>query len=180
MKALVVFYSRTGATKQVADALAESLNCDSEELIDTKKRGGPLGFLSAGKDAKAKKLTKLTDIKRDLALYDLVILGTPIWTGTLSSAARTYIANNKSKFKRVAFFCTHGGGESQQLFAEMEALCERSPVAVLLSRERRSRMVRIKTSYASLLTNCRCRCRQKTLGGFQAPLGTIGFFDQRI
>jgi flavodoxin len=46
MKALVVFYSRTGATKQVAEALAESLNCDSEELIDTKKRGGPLGFLS--------------------------------------------------------------------------------------------------------------------------------------
>ena len=77
MKALVVFYSRTGATKQVAEALAESLNCDSEELIDTKKRGGPLGFLSAGKDAKAKKLTKLKDIKRDPALYDLVILGTP-------------------------------------------------------------------------------------------------------
>ena len=136
MKALVVFYSRTGATKQVAEALAESLNCDSEELIDTKKRGGPLGFLSAGKDAKAKKLTKLKDIKRDPALYDLVILGTPIWTGTLSSAARTYIANNKSKFKRVAFFCTHGGGESQQLFAEMEALCERRPVSILALQEK--------------------------------------------
>ncbi|MCJ7639003.1 MAG: hypothetical protein MUO70_03820 [Euryarchaeota archaeon] len=136
MKALVVFYSRTGATKQVAEALAESLNCDSEELIDTKKRGGPLGFLSAGKDAKAKKLTKLTDIKRDPALYDLVILGTPIWAGTLSSAARTYIANNKSKFKRVAFFCTHGGGESQQLFAEMEALCERRPVSILALQEK--------------------------------------------
>jgi flavodoxin len=131
MKALVVFYSRTGATKQVAEALAESLNCDSEELIDTKKRSGPLGFVSAGRDAKAKKLTKLTDIKRDPASYDLVILGTPIWAGTLSSAARTYIANNKSKFTRVAFFCTNGGSESQQLFAEMEAVCERRPVSIL-------------------------------------------------
>ncbi|MGZ8892658.1 MAG: flavodoxin family protein [Halobacteriota archaeon] len=92
--------------------------------------------MSAGKDAKAKKLTKLKDIKRDPALYDLVILGTPIWTGTLSSAARTYIANNKSKFKRVAFFCTHGGGESQQLFAEMEALCERRPVSILALQEK--------------------------------------------
>ena len=36
-------------------------------------------------------------------------------------------------------------------------------------------MVRIKTSYASLLTNCRCRCRQKTLGGFQAPSVSLGF-----
>ena len=136
MKALVVFYSRTGATKEVAEALVESLNCDSEELLDTKKRSGPLGFLSAGKDAKAKKLTKLTDIKRDPALYDPVILGTPIWAGTLSSAMRTYIANNKSKFKRVAFFCTHGGSESQQLFAEMEALCERRPVSILALQEK--------------------------------------------
>jgi len=136
MKALVVFYSRTGATKQVAEALAESLNCDSEELIDTKKRSGPLGFVSAGRDAKAKKLTKLTDIKRDPASYDLVILGTPIWAGTLSSATRTYIANNKSKFKRVAFFCTHGGSESQQLFAEMEALCERRPVSIFALQEK--------------------------------------------
>jgi flavodoxin len=130
MKALVVFYSRTGTTKQVAEALAQSLNCDSEELIDTKKRSGPLGFLSAGKDATAKKLTKLTDIKRNPALYDLVILGTPIWAGTISSATRTYIVNNKSQFKRVAFFCTNGSG-GQQLFAEMEALCERRPVSTL-------------------------------------------------
>ena len=136
MKALVVFYSRTGATKQVAEALAESLSCDSEELIDTKKNSGPLGFVSAGRDAKAKKLTKLADIKRDPALYDLVVLGTPIWAGTLSSAMRTYIANDKSKFKRVAFFCTHGGSQSQQLFAEMEALCERRPVSILALQEK--------------------------------------------
>ena len=135
MNPLVVFYSRTGATKRVGETLAEMLDCDSEELLDTKKRSGPLGFLLAGKDATAKKLTKLTDIKRDPALYDLIILGTPIWAGTLSSATRTYIANNKSKFKRVAFFCTHGGGESQQLFAEMESLCERSPVSSFAIKE---------------------------------------------
>ena len=131
MKALVVFYSRTGTTKQVAEELAQSLNCDSEELIDTKKRSGPLGFMAAGKDAKIKKLTTLADIKQDPSLYDLVILGTPIWAGTLSSATRTYIVNNKSKFKRVAFFCTNGSG-GQQLFAEMEALCERRPVSALV------------------------------------------------
>ncbi len=136
MKALVVFYSRTGATKQVAEALAQTLNCDSEELIDTKKRSGPLGFVSAGKDARAKKLTTLADIKHDPALNDLVILGTPIWGGTLSSAMRTYITANKSKFKQVAFFCTQGGTENQQLFDEMEALCERRPVSILALSEK--------------------------------------------
>ena len=72
MNPLVVFYSRTGATKRVGETLAEMLDCDSEELLDTKKRSEPPGFLLAGKDATAKKLTKLTDIKRDPALYDLI------------------------------------------------------------------------------------------------------------
>jgi len=40
MKALVVFYSRTSTTKPVAESLAQSLNCDSEELIDTKNAAG--------------------------------------------------------------------------------------------------------------------------------------------
>jgi flavodoxin len=131
MKSLVVFYSRTGNTKQVAEALAQLLACDSEELIDTKKRSGPLGFLSAVRDARAKKITTLADVKHDPSLYDLVILGTPVWGRTLSSAMRSYISANKSKFKRVAFFCTLGGTGNRQLFDEMEALCEQRPVDVL-------------------------------------------------
>ena len=131
MKSLVVFYSRTGTTKRIGEALAQLLECDSEELVDTKKRSGPLGFVSPGRDARAKKLTTLADIKHDPALYDLVILGTPIRGGTLSSATRTYISANKSKFKRVAFFCTHGGTENKQLFDEMGAPCEQRPVDML-------------------------------------------------
>jgi len=85
MKPLVVFYSRTGTTKQIGEALVHMLDCDSEELLDTKKRSGPLGFVLAGRDAQAKKITTLADIKHDPALYDFVILGTPVWGGTLSS-----------------------------------------------------------------------------------------------
>ena len=136
MKSLVVFYSRTGATKQVGESLTEILDCDSEELFETKKRSGPLGYVIAGRDALAKKLTTLVDVKHDPGLYDLMILGTPVWAGTLSSAMRTYITTNKSKFKQVAFFCTQGGGENQQLFDEMEALCERRPVNTLALREK--------------------------------------------
>jgi flavodoxin len=131
MKSIVVFYSRTGTTRQIGEALARLLACDYEELVDTKKRSGPLGFVAAGRDAQAKKMTTLADIKHDPALYDLVILGTPVWGGTLSSAVRTYISANKSKFKRVAFFCTLGGTESKHLFDEMEALCEQHPVDIL-------------------------------------------------
>jgi flavodoxin len=130
MKSLVVFYSRTGTAKRIGKALAQLLACDSEELVDT-KNSGPVDFVSAGRDAEAKQLTTLADLTHDPALYDLVILGTPIWGGILSSAMRAYISANKSKFKRVAFFCTHAGTENKQLFDEMAALCEQRPVDAL-------------------------------------------------
>lgn len=135
MKPLVVFYSRTGTTKQAGEALAQTLNCDSEELFDKKKRSGPLGFVRSGRDAQAKKLTTLAQIEHDPALYDLVILGTPIWGGTLSSAIRTYITYNKAKFEHVAFFCTQGGTTNKPLFDEMEALCEQHPLNILALRQ---------------------------------------------
>ena len=109
MKPLVVFYSRTGTTKKVGEALADLIQCDSEELIDTKKRTGPLGFLRSGRDAARNKLTVLGPLIHDPALYDVVALGTPVWSGLMSSPMRTYITNNKSKFNGVAFFCTQGG-----------------------------------------------------------------------
>ncbi|MGZ8880106.1 MAG: flavodoxin family protein [Halobacteriota archaeon] len=131
MNSLVVFYSRTGTTKRIGEALAQLLACDSEELVDTKKRSGPLGWVSAGRDATQEKLTTLAPVKHDPSSYDLILLGTPVWAGSLSSAMRTYITTNKSKFKRVAFFCTHGGTDHQKLFDEMEALCELHPVNIL-------------------------------------------------
>jgi flavodoxin len=135
MKPLVVFYSRTGRTKQVGEAIATALNCGNEELVDTRKRSGPIGFFQSGMEARSKQLTVLQPVRHDPSLYDIVILGTPIWMGTMSSAMRTYIAENKSKFNRVAFFCTQGGAEHKRVFDEMEALCDKQPVGTIAIRQ---------------------------------------------
>jgi len=135
MKPLVVFYSRTGMTRKVGEAIATTLDCDNEELVDTRKRSGPIGFMRSGTEARSKQLTVLQPIKHDPSLYDIVILGTPIWMGTMSSAMRTYIAENKSKFNRVAFFCTQGGAEYKRVFDEMAALCDKQPVGTIAIRQ---------------------------------------------
>jgi flavodoxin len=44
-KILVVFYSRSGATRRVADALAAELKCDAEEVVVTKSRAGFVGIM---------------------------------------------------------------------------------------------------------------------------------------
>ncbi len=135
MKTLVVFFSRSGTTKKVAEAISNILGSDVEEVFDTKKRGGVLGWLRSGRDARAKKLTVIKPPKKDPGSYYAVIIGTPVWGGTLSTPIRTYITQYKQSFRQVAFFTTQGGS-GKVPFEEMEALCERKPVAALMLRQK--------------------------------------------
>ncbi|MBU7017822.1 MAG: NAD(P)H-dependent oxidoreductase [Theionarchaea archaeon] len=130
MKALVIYYSRTGNTETVAEALAAALQCDKEAIIDTKKRSGPLGYVSSGRDAKQESLTVIEDIKRDVSEYDLVIIGTPVWAGRVSTPVRTFIHQHKN-LKRVAFFTTQGSEDPGEALKDMEALSGKTPVCVL-------------------------------------------------
>ncbi|MCK4272271.1 flavodoxin family protein [bacterium] len=51
MKSLVVFYSRTGNTRRVAEMIAQGLDAILQELVDKKSRKGPIALLRAGRDA---------------------------------------------------------------------------------------------------------------------------------
>ncbi|MFX1313913.1 MAG: flavodoxin family protein [Promethearchaeota archaeon] len=132
MNPLVVFYSRMGRTKKIGELLSTSLNCEYEELIDTKKRiGFIIGFLKCGFDARKEKLTKLQETQKNPELYDLIILGTPNWGTKMTPAIRTYITDTKTKFKNVAFFCTEGGSGGDKIFKSMAKLCEKDPLSTL-------------------------------------------------
>ncbi|MBN1555529.1 MAG: flavodoxin [Phycisphaerae bacterium] len=126
MKSLVVYYSRTGITRTVSQYVAEALCADVEELIDTKNRKGPLGFVLAGKDAALKKLVPIEPPKTNPAEYDLVILASPVWANTMSSAIRAYLTKHGKEIRAAALLSTtHTSGiaESQR---DMRALlgCE--------------------------------------------------------
>jgi flavodoxin len=137
MKILVVYYSRTGTTKKMAEAIASKLGAEIEEIKDTINRSGIKGYAISGRDAMKRKLTKLESIKLNPADYDLVIVGTPIWAWNVSVPIRTYLNEQKDKFKQTAFFCTMGGTGDEKAFSEMEGIVGKKPKAVLsvLTRE---------------------------------------------
>ncbi len=131
MKALVVYYTRTGHTGKVAAELANELQCDKEEIIDTVKRSGPIGWLKSGRQASSSAMTKLKPLEKDPAQYDIVIIGTPVWAANISTPARTYIVENKDKFKKVAFFCTLGSRGAEQTLSKMAELSGKKPAGTL-------------------------------------------------
>lgn len=131
MKSLVVYYSRTGNTRKLAEELADALGCDVEEIIDTKNRSGIIGWLRSGRDASNQNLTVLKDKINDPSQYDLLIIGTPIWGGHVSTPVRTYIHQNQADFNSVAFFCTASGDKFDGVFNDMKELCGVAPVETL-------------------------------------------------
>jgi len=131
MKALVIYYSRTGRTKKVAETISNILSCDIEEIVDIKKRTGSLGFFHSGRQAIKKKLTVIKNTEKEPSEYDIVIIGTPVWVKTMSTPVRTYLDQNWKCFNKVAFFCTYGGTGAETTFYDMEGLCSQKSVSLL-------------------------------------------------
>jgi len=144
---------------------------NSDELIDTKKRARPLGFLRSGRDAARNKMRVLHPLVHDPALYDVVALGTLVWNGLMSSPMRTYITINKSRFNRFAFFCTQGGGATR--IKSCLAICKLyaggTPSACLRFARRWSKMRSITRGCGNLQALCR---RVKPMRPQRRKIGT--------
>jgi flavodoxin len=130
-KILVVYYSRTGTTKKVAEAIAAELKCDIEEIVDARNRQGLVGWLSGGQDATLRRLTDIQPPQKSPANYDLVVIGTPIWAWTMAPAIRTYLAQNKLSLKKAAFFCTMGGSGDKGTFKAIAEILGKQSAAEL-------------------------------------------------
>lgn len=86
---LVAYYTRTNNTEKVAKKLVSKLKADIDQISDINDYSGILGFIKAGYSAYAKRTTQINTSK-DPSEYDLVIICSPVWSGTIPPAIRTY------------------------------------------------------------------------------------------
>ena len=147
LKSLVVYYTRTGNARFVAETIAAEIGSDVEEVIDMKKRSGVLGYLSGGKDARQGKETQIAPSKKSPADYDLIIVGTPIWAARPTPAVTTYLKKNNLSGKKVAVFFTQGGKKLQgieqikALMSNSEYIAELTLVSPLKSKEESEKQI---------------------------------------
>jgi flavodoxin len=126
---LIVYYSRSGTTRKVAESLAAALKCDSEEIVEAKSRSGILGYLRSVIEARRRSPAAIALPTRDPSSYDLIVIGTPVWAWSLSSPVRAYMMANAARLPAVAFFCTLGGAGSDRAFAQMQDVAGKPPRA---------------------------------------------------
>jgi flavodoxin len=128
-KVLVVYYSRTGATRRLAEVLAKALQADIEPIIDKKNRSGIFGYLRSLSESLQKRAGAVEPMKTDPRSYDLVVIGTPVWAWSVSSPVRSYLVGNRGRLPDVAFLCTMGSRGSERAFEEMQAIAGKAPRA---------------------------------------------------
>ncbi len=129
-KILIVYFSRTGTTRRVAQSLASALEGSLDEITETHGRAGLGGYLRSVWEATRKQPAHILPAKLDPASFDLVVIGTPIWAWSVSSPVRAYLTANKERLPDVAFFCTMGGKGNLPAFAQMRDVAGKSPLAV--------------------------------------------------
>jgi flavodoxin len=106
MKALVVYYSRTGKTHAAAKGIAFALHADLIKLEEIKRRDGIFSFIQCGFEAITRFESELKPMDLSLKGYDTVFLGTPTWAGLPVPALNAYIANVDLNKKKVFIFST--------------------------------------------------------------------------
>jgi flavodoxin len=110
-KVLVAYFSRSGNTRVVAGLIQRSLNADLFEIQPATPY--PEDYLQtveqASRERKSNFEPSLTAIVPNIAAYDTLYLGFPIWGETAPSIIRSFLSKHDLAEKKVVPFMTHGG-----------------------------------------------------------------------
>ena len=120
-KILILYYSRTGNTRLCCEALQKELGADVLEIKDRKSRSGGWGFFTGAIGSMFNVHTDIEPAHPDLSGYRKIIIASPIWTGTLATAIRTLIDDNRWDDKNVVLFTTTNAAEKEKYIEKSKA-----------------------------------------------------------
>lgn len=130
MNTLIAYFSYIGHTKGIAQQLQELTGGTLFEIkpaapysedYDTTERQGR-------KETRNGYRPPLAEMPADLASYDMILLGTPNWFNTVAPPVASFLADSDMSGKRIALFCTNGGGGLGHTLADIRAMCKDSEI----------------------------------------------------
>lgn len=124
MKTAVIYYSMSGNTEQTAEKIARQTGADLIRIEPVKEypSKGFKKFLWGGKSAVMGDTPALQPYRFD-GDYDTIVIGTPLWAGTMAPPIKSFINENREKLsgKSIsAFICCAGGG-AEKAFEKIKA-----------------------------------------------------------
>ena len=122
-KVLVLYYSQTSNTKAVADEIATRLGADTEEIVAVTPYDGDFQATIGRclQEREAGILPEINPLAANLADYDVICLGYPVWFGTFAPPVITLLGQVDLAGKKVVPFCTFGSGGLESSIADLKS-----------------------------------------------------------
>jgi len=108
-KVLVVYYSLTGHTKDIAEQIASKTNADIFEIKTIETYSSPSVYMKSKKELSSKNYPEIQKDKLpNIAEYDTIFVGAPVWWYTMAPAMYSYLQITDFGGARVVPFSTQG------------------------------------------------------------------------
>ena len=124
MKAAVIYYSRSGVTKKIAEKVQAKFGADMF-FVEPEKAYGNMAsaILRVIREKAGKKTPAVKTETADFSAYDTVFVGFPVWAATMPDFFREYLSKADLAGKRIIPFATAGNnGRESSLQALKELL----------------------------------------------------------
>ncbi len=128
-KSLVAYFSCSGVTKSVAEALAGTLNADLFEIkakipyteadLDWEDKNSRSTLEMNDPSSRPEIAAKVENMKE----YEIIYLGFPIWWYVAPTIINTFVESYDLSGKTIIPFCTSGGSEPGKTVEVLQALC---------------------------------------------------------
>ena len=121
-KVLVLYYSQTSNTKVVADEVANRLGADIAAIEAVEPYDGDFQATIERclKEREADLLPDIQPLTVDLAKYDVIFLGYPVWFGTYAPPVAAFLKQTNLSGKTIVPFCTFGSGGLESSMSDLE------------------------------------------------------------
>ena len=127
-KVMIVYYSRSGNTREIASLIHRSMGGDIFEIQVVKPY--PEDYEEVKKIAMQEQQSgfrpALKTKVKNIGSYDVIFVGTPIWWGTISAPVKSFLSEYDFSGKTVVPFITHQGSGLGRSVADISKLCPKT------------------------------------------------------
>jgi len=129
-KILVVYFSHSGNTKEIANQIKELTGGDIFEIQPAKAY--PSDYQACVDQAKKEinanyKPTLKTKLK-NISSYDMIFVGSPCWWATMAPPVATFLSSYDFTRKTIVPFMTHEGSRMGRYASDIKKLCPKAKI----------------------------------------------------
>ncbi len=156
MKPIIIYYSRSGNTEEIALQAKQDLNCEAIKIVPEEAYGNYISAcLRVSKEKKNPVPPAFVTPLPDLAGYDLVLLGYPVWAQDVPRFVADFVEKCDLTGKTVIPFATYGMSGINWTMKHLEKICHGATIKYPFDSGTFK-----KGDYAAWMEQVRAECRK--------------------